>query len=302
MEPDDGSTFSATEHGNQTEDTKMMIALDSLERWTLDLDQQARTMLRDDEYAEYQAIPAEERLRQLQALLERPIARFTPVNEVFFRTRWAEALRLGALMTAPAVLEVASGDADMLPQMMARVFPHSRYITANMNRPLTESLRRNTEGLAVTVEVIEEDAARIAEFLPAQSVDWIVFQHAVNDVLQGILCGQEGVDTVDADWMAILPCMIQIMQREMAQHTLEAHVKAPFLALLRELLRVLKPGGLIAMNHYMFQLDLDWGYPADLWENLIPRIRPWMAELAECEEVDFDGFDPQWWLFLRKKA
>ncbi len=56
----------------------------------------------------------------------------------------------------------------------------------------------------------------------------------------------------------------------------------------------------MAMNHYMFQLDLDWGYPAALFEYMLPTIRQWLPELTECEEIMVDGFDSNWWIFLRK--
>lgn len=277
-----------------------MLPLDRFEKWSPCLDEQARQFLNEMEYQEFCAIPEAERLSQLKAILEKPIANFTPVNEVFFRARWAEVLRVANLDDKPTLLEVGSGDADMIPQMMARACPHSRYITANMNRLLTESLRKKTRDLPIELSVIEEDAAAIDRFLPAGSVDIIAFQHAVNDVIQAILCGQEGVDTIDADWMETLPRMITIMQREMTQNTLEQHAKPAFLSLLEGLLKVMKKDGLMVMNHYMFQLDLDWGYPPAIWDNIIPITREWIKTLPGCKEVFFDGFDPHWWMFYRK--
>ena len=100
--------------------------------------------------------------------------------------------------------------------------------------------------------------------------------------------------------METLPKMIQILQRETSQNTLEQHVRPAFLFLLEKLLKVLKKDGLIVMNHYMFQLDLDWGYPPDLFENIIPLTREWVKDLPGCREVRVEGFDPQWWLFLQK--
>ena len=277
-----------------------MIPLDNVEKWSPILDERAAQVLSAEELRGYQSIPAAERQRQLQALLEKPVAQFSAVNEVYFRARWAEVLNLAAPGPDFTLLEIASGDADMIPQTMARACPHSRYVTANMNRLLTESLRRKTRDLPLNVAVIEEDAAGIERHLPAGSVDLIAFQHAVNDVIQAILCDREGVDTIYADWMETLPKMITILQRETEAGTLAEHTKAPFLGLLRSLLRVLRPDGLVVMSHYMFQLDLDWGYPPALWENMIPMAREWVQGLEGCEEVSVEGFDPQWWLFLRK--
>jgi hypothetical protein len=277
-----------------------MIVLDRFEKWSPRLDEQARQYLSEIEYREYCSIPGAEKLSQLKAILEKPIARFTAVNEVFFRARWAEVLGAAHLDKELTLLEIASGDADMIPQMIARTRPHSRYITANMNRILTQRLREKTRDLPVEIVVIEEDAVAIDRHLPPESVDIIAFQHAVNDVIQAILCDREGVDTVYADWMETLPKMIGILQRETAQNTLEQHARPAFLSLLAKLLKVLKKDGLVVMNHYMFQLDLDWGYPPGLWENLIPITRGWIKGLPGCKEVFFEGFDPQWWMFCQK--
>jgi hypothetical protein len=277
-----------------------MIPLDRYEKWSSSLDGVASSYLSEPEYQSYLAIPELERLHQLKALLQNPIAQFSTVNEVFFRARWAEVLTLLHSEGPLTLLEIASGDADMIPQMLAREYPHSRYITANMNKILTENLREKTRGLPVEIQVIEEDAAAIDRYLPNESVDLIAFQHAVNDVMQAILCDQEGIDTIYADWMETLPSMIRIMQREMSEKSLEEHVKPGWLALLEVLSHALKKDGLMVMNHYMFQLDLDWGYPPELWENIIPVTRDWLKGRAGFKELFFDGFDPQWWLFLQK--
>lgn len=279
---------------------RLMISLDRFKKWSCCLDEHARQYLNEVEYREYQSISDSEKLGQLQALLEKPIARFTSVNEVFFRARWAEVIRTVYTGSNLTLLEIASGDADMIPQMMARAYPHSRYITANMNKLLTASLREKTKEIPVEVVVIEEDAAAIDRHIPAESVDIIAFQHAVNDVIQAILCDQEGVDTIYTDWMSTLPKMISIMQRETAQNTLEQHAKPAFLTLIEKLFTVLKKDGVMVMNHYMFQLDLDWGYPPEVWVNIIPITREWMKTLPGCKEVFFEGFDPQWWMFYQK--
>lgn len=277
-----------------------MIPLDRFEKWSARLDECSRQFLNEAEYQEYLSIPDPVKLRQLKAILEKPIARFTPVNEAFFRAKWADVLSAADPGNGLALLEVASGDADMIPQMMARVRPHSRYIAANMNRILTERLRERTRDLPLEIVVIEENAAKIEHYLPAESVDIVAFQHGVNDVIQAILCDQAGVDTVYSDWMDTLPEMITILQRETAQNTLEQHAKPAFLSLLERLFRVLKTGGVMVMSHYMFQLDLDWGYPPVLWEDLLPIAREWIRELPGCKEVSFEGFEPHWWIFYQK--
>ncbi len=278
-----------------------MIPLDPFMERSALLDEHARQFLREDEYRDFQAIPAAQRQAELKALLEKPIAHFSAVNEAYFRAKWAEVMAATGMGDHVSLLEVASGDADMIPQMMARSRPNSRYISANMNRILTKGLLERTRDLPLDVQVIEEDASQIGRFLPAGSVDLVAFQHAVNDVIQAILCDQAGVDTINADWMATLPEMIRILQREVAGNTLEAKAKPAFLNLLETLLKVLKQGGFMVMSHNMYQLDLDWGYPPALWDNMIPITCEWVRGLRGCREVFFDGFNPQWWMFFQKE-
>ena len=277
-----------------------MIPLDRLDKWWPVLEESARCYLNEGEYKLFRAVPDDEKYAQLKDLLEKPIARFTTINEVYFRARWAEVLQAIHPQKELRLLEVASGDADMIPQTLHRTHPGGLYITANTNKKLTASLREKTRDLSVRVRVIEEDAARIGETIGQDQVDCIAFQHAVNDVIQAILCEREGVDTIDSDWMETLPRMIQILQSEIRNNTFEQHSKVPFLNLIQKLLLTLKKDGVMVMNHYLFQLDLDWGYPPDLFENMLPMVRVWMQELPGCKEVHFDGYEPNWWLFYQK--
>jgi hypothetical protein len=277
-----------------------MIPLDDYDKWKPAMKENAQRYLSRDEIGEFETIPKERRDILLRDLLSKPIACFTAVNDVYFRSRWAEVLKMLHPETELTLLEIASGDADMIPQVMARTHPGSRYITANMNKRLSWSLLGKTKNLAIDLKIVEDDAAYIQNHLGVGVVDIIAFQHAVNDVMQAILCDKNGVDTVYSDWMETLPKMIEMLQREMTEETLEQHVKTPFLGLIKNLLNVLKPGGIIIANHYMFQLDLDWGYPMDLFENMIPMTRAWLKELSGCTELFFDGFDQNWWIFLKK--
>ncbi len=277
-----------------------MIPLDNAARWLPRLDKCAKRYLNGEELAKYYEMPADDRNAQLSALFSAPIARFTAVNEAYFRARWGEALDLLHPEGPFTLLEVASGDADMIPQCMARLHPGSRYITSNMNELLNKSLLQKTKGLPLSFQLISDDAANILAHLPDGQADIIAFQHAVNDVLQAILCEREGVDTVYSDWMDTLPAMIRMLQWEVDAGTLEESVRSPFMALMGSLWGALRTGGHAVINHYMFQLDLDWGYPPYLFENMLAMVRPWLQELAGAREIRLNDFNPQWWIILQK--
>ena len=260
----------------------------------------AKRMLSKKDLQAFLGMSEKEREERLHELLTRPIATFTPINELYFRSKWAELFALRHAGEPLTLLEIASGDADMIPQTLSRTNATSNYLTANMNVKLNESLLRRTEGLDIKLRLIDDDAANIKQYVADGSVDIVAFQHGANDVIQAILCGQHGVDTTYADWMKTLPKMIELLQEEVKNGTLEANTKAPFLALLSNLLDLLKPDGMIAIHHYMFQLDLDWGYPPTLFENIVPMVRAWAKELDGCREIAIEGFYEQWWLFLQK--
>jgi hypothetical protein len=261
----------------------------------------ASRYLNGPELAELSNIPEAARLQQLLELLERPIHQYSVVNELFFRSKWGSLFQAMLGSRPFTLLEVATGDADMIPQALARTNPGSLYITANMNKRLNTSLLKKVKDLELEIKLIDDDAANLNTHLPEKSLDLIAFQHGVNDVLQTILCARAGIDTVHTDWMETLPRMIGLLQQETSQGTFAESVRAPFLSLLRNLLGLLKDDGILAINHYQFQLDLDWGYPPELWAQLIPLVRCWISELAGCTEVCLDSYSPQWWLFLKKR-
>lgn len=235
-------------------------------------------------------------------IIERPIKNYDFYNYYYY-VMWYKALQKAAKQNTVNVLEIASGDEDMIPQTMDKMFSKdSQYITFNMNKILTEGLYRKTKELAISVLVIEEDAKLIPDYFEPGYFDVIVFQHSINDVIQSILCDKEGVDTINSSWMEVLPDMIKIMQRELREGTLEQHVKIEFLKLISNCMETLSQDGMMVINHYMFQLDLDWGYPYELWHDMLPIVRKWILESSlMLEEIEFEEFDRQWWMFLRKK-
>lgn len=274
-----------------------MRPLDHFKEEILTLDN-AKFYLSKDEFDCFDSFSETEKTELLKNLLEKPIAVFTPVNELYFRSKWGELIQSIYKNKPITLLEVASGDTDMIPQTLSRTNPKTNYIAANMNEILNESLLKKTAGLEINMQLIKDDASYIKKYVAPQSVDIIAFQHGANDVMQAILCGQNNIDTIYTDWMECLPKMIELLKIEMVNKTFEQNVKPAFLALINDLLLVLKKDGIIAIHHYMFQLDLDWGYPPELFENIVPIIRNWISELDYVKEVSFPGFDDQWWIFI----
>lgn len=261
-----------------------------------------KSILFTNELPLWEALTEEEIQKKLYRICTTPLCDcdFTIVYTLYARMKWVEVLKNISSNKGIKVLEIGSGSSTIIPEAMAAFDMESTYITANMNKKLTEGLREKTSSLPVQIEVIEDDAIHIKNYLASDSVDAIVFEHSVNDILQAILCENNGIDTTNKDWFEILPEMIKMISGEYVNQTLEQKVKSHFLSLVNNCLSVLKPGGYLAMSHYMFQYDLDLGYHAELWENMLPYVRPWFEGIGNIREVSIEGFDPQWWLFFQK--
>ena len=261
-------------------------------------------VLFDDELAELEKLTGGEIDRRIRRFTSAPLCDedFTVVYTLYSRLKWLDALGICLQSSGGTVLEIGSGSTAGIPYALTMLDASSRYITANMNKDLTEGLRRNTAALPITIDIIEDDANNISEHLPPGSVDMIVFEHSVNDAVQAILCANRGIDTAYCDWFGLLPDMIRMINAEYGGGTLDQSAKPAFVSLVKNCLQVLRPGGYLAMSHYMFQYDLDLGYDPVLWENFLDIIRPWLSGIADGNEVAMDAFDPKWWLFFRKNC
>lgn len=261
-----------------------------------------KSILFPDEISNFSELSKETIYKRLHRICSVPLSEedFTVVYTLYSRLKWCEVFKAYALSDRLTVLEVGSGSSTIIPKALWAYDEKSKYITANMNKKLTEELKHNISKTPIKFNIIEDDANNIKNYINSSNIDLVVFEHSVNDVLQAILCEQSGIDTVHKDWFEILPKMIELINKEYVNETLEMKVKYLFLNLVNNCLSVLKPGGYIVMSHYMFQYDLDLGYNKELWQNMISVVRPWINEILSGKEIFIDGFDPQWWLFYKK--
>lgn len=281
----------------------MRILRNSVQTWVDEFRENKYRFLFSKEYFNFLASKGDEEIESgLKHIIESPINYFDFYNYYYY-VMWYKALKNAAGDDTVNVLEIASGDEYMIPQVMDKSFnKESQYVSFNMNKKLTKEFYQKTKGLEVSVLVIEEDAKYIPDYFGPNYFNVVAFQHSINDVIQAILCEKEGIDTIDTDWMKVLPDMIRIMQRELQEGTLEQHAKKEFLNLIASCMDTLNQDGIMIFSHYMFQLDLDLGYPYELWHDMLPMARKWILESGlMLEEIEYEGFDKQWWMFLRKK-
>ena len=260
----------------------------------------AERVLFADELEEWNSFPEDERMRRLESVCSHPLVEFSSVRTLFFRLKWMDVLRLVCPGAGAFVFEVGSGSTDLIPTALTKHDTAGQYVTANMNQGLTQGFREKTKNLPISIRVIEDDAMNILRYLPEQSVDALIFEHSANDIMQAMLAEENGLDTTRRDWYEIFTEMVRLINQEYENETMAKNLKPAFLTLVRNCLAVVKPGGFAVFSHHMYQYDLDHGYNYDLHENIISIIRPWLAEIEGAAEVEAEGFDPHWWLFLKK--
>ena len=282
-----------------------MKPIDNCKEWLDKINSVASAdMLTDDEIVQWKSISKSEKEQFLTELIKKPIVFDNPeiIYNWYFRNKWAGALELTNQSTAISVFEVGAGGCDIVPKAMSKKFPHSdtRYVTANLNKELTQIFKWKTEKDPIQISVIEDDASNIKSYVGEGVFDAVVFEHSVNDVLETILAEQNGIDTVNHGWMEILPSITEIVNKEWNNGTFEENTKCAFLNLISRCLEVLRTGGFLIFAHYQFQYNLDIGLSPELNQSIIPMVRKWFLEHSIGKEVLFDGFDPNWWLFIKK--
>jgi len=219
----------------------------------------------------------------------------------YFATKWMDALSAVKPLAPIRLFEVAPGANDIIPKTVAQLYTHPQtaYITSNVDKKLTASFKKKTAELPIKIEVIEDAAQDIEKYVGDNLFDVVVFEHSVNDVLYAMLGEKAGIDVANSYWFDIVRQLSDIITVEYESGTLEQNAKADFLTLIQSCLNILKPGGHIIINHFMYENDLKRGINPELWRDLLVIVREWICTL-DGTEISKEGFNPQWWMFFKK--
>ncbi len=176
------------------------------------------------------------------------------------------------------------------------------YLSINLNRRLREQLRAKIARVAMPVCIVEDNAQEALRHLPAGSIDVACFHHAVNDILQTAVSEPRGMDTTAVDWFPSERQMIEWLAEDAAAGRLDQRGKPELMKIVADAVRLLRPGGCLIFDHFNWCrfIGVDW-FPWDLFYNLIPMTRQWIAESElSVAEIPMAGVNPQWWMILRK--
>ena len=282
-----------------------MIPLDHLERIIAKMKEpNATDVLTANEKEKWALLSDDAKIEALENIVSSPVGCHKPpwaVVSWFFKTRWLEALQAVNLTAPASMLELASGATDMLPKILAKFYhhPETSYTTANLNKELTAQFKNSTKDLPIKIDVIEDAAQTIENHFGDRKVDVVVFEHAFNDIVEDMIAVKNGIDTIDINWMDILPQLIKATNDAYLNGTYETIIKEEFLQMLKSLIKILKPGSFIISHQFQYQLDLDLGIIPEIWSDLISTVREWIKEENIGKEVFIDGFEPNWWMFIQ---
>jgi len=177
------------------------------------------------------------------------------------------------------------------------------YFAINLNRRLREELQEKISHLRMNIRIIQDNAQRALSHLQPASFNVACFHHAVNNILQTAVCEPRGMDTTAVDWWPNERQMIEWLAEDVKAGRLEQRGKPELMQIIADAVRLVRPGGFLVFDHFNWckLIGVDW-FPWDLFYNLIPMTRRWVAESGlPVEELTLAGADPQWWLFLRVK-
>ncbi|HLX63570.1 MAG TPA: hypothetical protein VKX17_20035 [Planctomycetota bacterium] len=175
------------------------------------------------------------------------------------------------------------------------------YLAINLNRKLRAQLNVKTAHLKMSMRIIEDNAERALEHLAPGSFDAACFHHAVNDILQTAVSEPRGLDTTEIDWFPTERKMIEWLAEDAKAGRLDARGKPELMRIVGNAVRLVKPGGDLIFDHFNWCkfIGVDW-FPWDLFYNLIPMTRQWIAESDwPVTELRVAGVDPKWWMILR---
>lgn len=256
--------------------------------------------------ARLQEMSADEIERQLEQVIQIPLNLSSPVSyelyQLFYMVSWQQIFAKLELPAEAKVFEIAAGDTVHVPKALDAYSESATYVTANLNKALTQRFIDKTEGLRIGIQVIEDDGVRILNYVPEGSIDVVAFHHAVNDIVQTIISGIEGIDTVNNDWWTIEPQMLRAVMAYHERGELKAAVHGDFTRMIETCGKLLRPGGYMVFDNCTFEGYEEIGYSTSFHSAYIELTRQWIQE-AELglEEIRLDGYDSaNWWLILRK--
>lgn len=259
------------------------------------------------ETLELMASLSEEALQEkLAGMITPPITMKEPTDpellELYYTSSYVYLMETLDIPKNAKLFEIAAGDTIFIPKALnAHAEEGAKYVTANLNKDLSRGFREKTSELSIEVEVIEDNGANIMNYCEQGSMDIAVFHHAMNDIVQTIIAQREEIDTVNVDWWTAEPQMLQAVMAYHDRGELKNAAYRDFTGIIETCMKLLKDDGYFIFDNCTYAGYEELGYSSDFHSNYIQLAREWIHEAnLGLQEVELAGFDPKWWMVLRK--
>ncbi len=207
---------------------------------------------------------------------------------------WRPVLRLLRLPRAPRVLVAAPHSPEDVADAIRSVRRRARIFVVDVGAErggVGERHRVPAKCLALE---------KLRTSLAADSLDLIVFEHAMDDIVLEAVARHEGLgpDEEEPGEYSPRPRALRAYWRS---GDLERIAVPFFIDLLAECQNLLASSGRIVFHHQIRDADLVTGQPMEVYAEYIRLARRWIADSAvQLREVPVDSLHPQWWLCLRR--
>lgn len=207
---------------------------------------------------------------------------------------WRPVLQLLGLPRTPKVLVAAPHSPRGLADVIRSVRPRARIVMVDM------AAERRGVGGRCTVPAERVALEEFGTSLAADSLDLVVFEHAMDDIVLEAVARHEGLGPEEEE-----PGEYSLRPRALRAYWRSGdleRVAAPFFVdVLAGCRRALASFGRIVLHHRIRDADLATGQPMEVYAEYLHWARRWIADSAvQLREVMVDSLHPQWWLCLKR--
>jgi hypothetical protein len=198
---------------------------------------------------------------------------------------WPGVLDALRLPSPCSVLDVVAGEDDALPRALSQRDPTATVLTLD---------------IGATAQGGRPPDSLLREQLEAGTFHLIALRHVIDDIVESAVAEHEGValDRAADDARSDIMRSLRAYSRS---GDLEEIALPRLIEVVDACAAALHPNGSLLLTHEVFDSDLLLGHPLELYADYIPLARRWLAEAGlPLHEISLDGFEPHWWLCLRR--
>ena len=209
------------------------------------------------------------------------------------------AKHLSSVRGTPSILEIGAGSNENILRAITfglKGIPFE-YIVYNENKILSREFIERANVFTGSFLIREQDILKADS---ADKYDLVILQHAINDIAENHFAKAREIDTVEQSWWSSRSERFKLLNELVQSKNGLEQLAAVFAGLVDRLLVMIKPGGILLVNHCCFQNEVRDGYNRELNNQYIRYFRDVAARVDLLVEVD-SGLNHQWWFLSQRR-